>query len=247
MHIPRATLLCAVALTSTFATAPVLAEREPAAQKPLEAPAPAPAPASEELHQQEQPQQLQQQQLRQEQLQLQQQQQQRQDAQKPLFASWLAKVASYLPDSLSRATTGDKDDDGDGDDDDGAVLVDGDVATSDAASVAAAAASAVVRMKKVDLPRLTLDNWKTVLRPSSTAATGPGEPEEWWILVTGGNKTCHGDCEPAETAFNVRDFCSFSASLCLSVSLSLCLSDSPSLFGCSCPYPSAATERLNWD
>ena len=213
MHVPRATLICAVALTSTFATAPVLAERDAAAQKPLQQPAA--VPASHEQPEQLQPHQEQQEQ----QEQLQQEQQQQQGRQKPLLASWFAKVASYLPESLSRAitTTGDKKDD----DDDAA-------ATSDAASVAAAAASAVVRLKKIDLPRLTLDNWKTVLRPSSTAASGPGEPEEWWILVTGRNKTCHGDCEPVETAFNV---CGFSLSyLFLSLSLSLSLSVSLYLF-----------------
>lgn len=37
---------------------------------------------------------------------------------------------------------------------------------------------------------LTLDNWKeTLYEPVAHDAT---TPEEWWVLVTGGNKTCFG-------------------------------------------------------
>lgn len=37
---------------------------------------------------------------------------------------------------------------------------------------------------------LTLENWKdTLYEPVSEGAT---KPEEWWILTTGGNKTCYG-------------------------------------------------------
>lgn len=47
---------------------------------------------------------------------------------------------------------------------------------------------------------LTLDNWEHTIRssvkPASTA------PEEWWVLLTGGNKTCFGQCGQIETAFN---------------------------------------------
>jgi len=47
---------------------------------------------------------------------------------------------------------------------------------------------------------LTLNDWEQTIRssvkPSSTT------PEEWWILVTGGNKTCYGHCAGVETAFN---------------------------------------------
>jgi hypothetical protein len=47
---------------------------------------------------------------------------------------------------------------------------------------------------------LDLNDWETTLRssvkPSST------KPEEWWVLVTGGNKTCFGQCNQVETAFN---------------------------------------------
>lgn len=47
---------------------------------------------------------------------------------------------------------------------------------------------------------LTLNDWEHIIRssvkPSSTT------PEEWWVLLTGGNKTCFGMCEKPEIAFN---------------------------------------------
>lgn len=43
---------------------------------------------------------------------------------------------------------------------------------------------------------VTLNNWQSILEPSSTA-------QDWYIFVTGGNKTCFGRCEHAEKAFNV--------------------------------------------
>ena len=50
------------------------------------------------------------------------------------------------------------------------------------------AATGTVATKKVE--RLTLSNWKdTLYAPVQPAAT---TPEEWWVLVTGGNKTCFG-------------------------------------------------------
>jgi hypothetical protein len=49
-----------------------------------------------------------------------------------------------------------------------------------------------------NLEVLTLDNWQKTLRGS---VTGKG-PTEWWILVTGGNKTCWGQCDKMNTAFN---------------------------------------------
>ncbi|KAH7155115.1 hypothetical protein B0J13DRAFT_217771 [Dactylonectria estremocensis] len=49
------------------------------------------------------------------------------------------------------------------------------------------------------LSTLTLDNWKeTLYEPVSPEAT---TPEEWWVLVSGGNKTCYGRCDKVETAF----------------------------------------------
>jgi hypothetical protein len=47
---------------------------------------------------------------------------------------------------------------------------------------------------------LSLDNWRSTLLNSVTpASTGP---EEWWVLLTGGNKTCWGNCDRLTGAFN---------------------------------------------
>lgn len=47
---------------------------------------------------------------------------------------------------------------------------------------------------------LTLNNWnQTLFSPVKPGAT---KPEEWWVLITGGNKTCFGRCAKAEAAFN---------------------------------------------
>jgi len=47
---------------------------------------------------------------------------------------------------------------------------------------------------------LTLDNWREKLyAPVKEDAT---EPELWWILITGGNKTCFGQCGKVEAAWN---------------------------------------------
>lgn len=47
---------------------------------------------------------------------------------------------------------------------------------------------------------LTLSNWEQTIRgsvkPDSLAS------EEWWVLISGGNKTCFGHCGQVETAFN---------------------------------------------
>lgn len=47
---------------------------------------------------------------------------------------------------------------------------------------------------------LTLNDWESTIR-SSVQPTST-KPEEWWVLVTGGNKTCFGQCGQIETAFN---------------------------------------------
>ena len=41
---------------------------------------------------------------------------------------------------------------------------------------------------------LTLDNWQETLYEPVTAGTT--KPEEWWVLTTGGNKTCFGTASP---------------------------------------------------
>jgi hypothetical protein len=44
---------------------------------------------------------------------------------------------------------------------------------------------------------LTMQNWQSILTPAQ-------DPQDWYIFVTGGNKTCFGRCETADKAFNVR-------------------------------------------
>ncbi|KAK8038749.1 hypothetical protein PG993_007160 [Apiospora rasikravindrae] len=60
------------------------------------------------------------------------------------------------------------------------------------------AAEAKLGSMKMDV--LTLNNWRETLyadvKPGSTT------PEEYWVFVTGGNKTCFGHCEKIEQAFN---------------------------------------------
>ncbi|KAK3684228.1 hypothetical protein B0T22DRAFT_484006 [Podospora appendiculata] len=61
-----------------------------------------------------------------------------------------------------------------------------------------AAPKAKVGAKKIET--LTLANWKdTLYAPVKPDAT---QPEEWYVLITGGNKTCFGHCGKVETAFN---------------------------------------------
>ncbi|UZP42014.1 hypothetical protein NXS19_009830 [Fusarium pseudograminearum] len=61
-------------------------------------------------------------------------------------------------------------------------------------------AAAEAKAGSMRLNVLTLDNWKeTLYEPVSADAT---TPEEWWLLVSGGNKTCYGRCGTVEQAFN---------------------------------------------
>ncbi|KAI1843083.1 hypothetical protein JX265_005136 [Neoarthrinium moseri] len=60
------------------------------------------------------------------------------------------------------------------------------------------AAQAKAGSLKMDI--LTLNNWRDVLYSHVTPQTET--PEETWVLITGGNKTCFGHCEKVETAFN---------------------------------------------
>ncbi|CAG8979157.1 hypothetical protein HYALB_00000291 [Hymenoscyphus albidus] len=59
-------------------------------------------------------------------------------------------------------------------------------------------AAAKVGGKTVNV--LALETWEETIRSSvkPTSTT----PEEWWVMITGGNKTCFGHCGQAETAFN---------------------------------------------
>lgn len=52
---------------------------------------------------------------------------------------------------------------------------------------------ASVKAKKVGakkIEKLTLSGWKDTLFGS--VQPGATQPEEWWVLITGGNKTCFG-------------------------------------------------------
>ncbi|KAK6396030.1 hypothetical protein LTR65_010140 [Meristemomyces frigidus] len=61
-------------------------------------------------------------------------------------------------------------------------------------------ASGAAKIADLKVEHLTLDNHKDVLKPGAATAI-PGI-EEWMLFVTGGNKTCFGRCERAETAWN---------------------------------------------
>lgn len=60
------------------------------------------------------------------------------------------------------------------------------------------AAAAKVGGKALNI--LTLNDWEQTIRSSVKPASST--PEEWWVLVTGGNKTCLGHCGVIEPAFN---------------------------------------------
>ncbi|KAI1635497.1 hypothetical protein F4809DRAFT_452811 [Biscogniauxia mediterranea] len=61
-----------------------------------------------------------------------------------------------------------------------------------------AAAEAKAGSMKMDI--LSLNNWnETLYGPVEAGST---TPEEWWVLITGGNKTCFGHCGRIEAAFN---------------------------------------------
>ena len=47
---------------------------------------------------------------------------------------------------------------------------------------------------------ITTENYNTVLKPGAATAN-PGL-EEWMVLITGGNKSCFGMCQHAETEWN---------------------------------------------
>ncbi|KAI0518173.1 hypothetical protein F5B22DRAFT_74718 [Xylaria bambusicola] len=63
-----------------------------------------------------------------------------------------------------------------------------------------AAGAAAAKSGPNKLSVIGLDNWKeTLYEPVTPAST---TPEEWWLLITGGNKTCFGHCGRVEAAFN---------------------------------------------
>ncbi|KAI1328586.1 hypothetical protein F5Y16DRAFT_419748 [Xylariaceae sp. FL0255] len=61
-----------------------------------------------------------------------------------------------------------------------------------------AAAEAKIGASKIHV--LSLNNWKDTLYEPVTP--GSTEPEGWWLLISGRNKTCFGHCDKVEAAFN---------------------------------------------
>ncbi|KFY23137.1 hypothetical protein V493_06052 [Pseudogymnoascus sp. VKM F-4281 (FW-2241)] len=61
-----------------------------------------------------------------------------------------------------------------------------------------ASEAAIAKANNVDI--LTLNNWRSTLLDSVTPLSKG--PEEWWVLLTAGNKTCWGNCENLTRAFN---------------------------------------------
>ena len=57
------------------------------------------------------------------------------------------------------------------------------------------AGASVVAEKQVE--RINNHNWERKLAPS------PDGPIEWMILISGGNSSCYGRCEPVDAAWNV--------------------------------------------
>ncbi|OAA63069.1 hypothetical protein ISF_04945 [Cordyceps fumosorosea ARSEF 2679] len=61
-------------------------------------------------------------------------------------------------------------------------------------------AAVEAKIGEAKISQLTLENWKDTLYAPVQA--GSEIPEEWWVLITGRNKTCFGQCEKVEKAFN---------------------------------------------
>ncbi|KAL9105129.1 MAG: hypothetical protein Q9187_008825, partial [Circinaria calcarea] len=68
-------------------------------------------------------------------------------------------------------------------------------------SVTSPVDTGAARVAAKNVTPLTKDNWQSVLSPSSSAAASSG-PEAWMVFVTGGNKTCYGQCGGVEAAWN---------------------------------------------
>ncbi|KAJ5485270.1 hypothetical protein N7539_005258 [Penicillium diatomitis] len=53
----------------------------------------------------------------------------------------------------------------------------------------------VEKVSEKHVTPVTMQNWQSILTPAE-------DPQDWYIFVTGGNKTCFGRCDIAEKAFN---------------------------------------------
>lgn len=63
-----------------------------------------------------------------------------------------------------------------------------------------AAEAALAKEGGSNVDVLSINNWRSTLVNSVTPASKG--PEEWWVLLTAGNKTCWGNCERLTRAFN---------------------------------------------
>ena len=68
-------------------------------------------------------------------------------------------------------------------------------------SVYSPTAATAAKVASKNVVPLTKENWATTLVPSASASAGAG-PENWMVLISGGNKTCYGKCEGVERAWN---------------------------------------------
>lgn len=68
------------------------------------------------------------------------------------------------------------------------------------AASAPVASTAAKAAASTNIVHLTNDNWKSVLKPS-TSDPFQG-PETWMVFISGGNKTCYGRCAGVEEAWN---------------------------------------------
>lgn len=61
--------------------------------------------------------------------------------------------------------------------------------------------SGAARIAGKNVVELNRTNWDTILTPSSSLGASAG-PENWMVLISGGNKTCFGLCDGIEAAWN---------------------------------------------
>jgi hypothetical protein len=71
-----------------------------------------------------------------------------------------------------------------------------------ASTASQAADEATAKVASKNVTPLTSQNWRSTVVKATTAPAGDGDV--WLVYVTGGNKTCHGECAQANKAWNVR-------------------------------------------
>ena len=62
------------------------------------------------------------------------------------------------------------------------------------------AAAGAAKLAAQNVTPLTKSNWQSVLAPKASSLKDG--PEEWMVLVTGGNKSCYGQCAGVDKAWN---------------------------------------------